>query len=241
MRLKPLIFFLLFLAIGCQSSFRSSIRVAVDPNWGNADFGLQAPYINGYIQDSLLKFSKYGGIDFVLIERNSDDLLSGLEKGEYDAVLTTLLPHEYYLARYSFSESFLDIGPVLVVQKGSSFDELSDLKNQAVGIIEDDPGALILEKDPSILIRKYSSIPALLNAVVEGQIEGALLDQLKASSFTADLYPGSLHITGKPLNKEAIRLVGVKGKLNRFNREFSSFRKRDTLKELQKKWQLKKD
>jgi ABC-type amino acid transport substrate-binding protein len=231
-------FLILALAVcGCSSS-AGKIRIGFDPNWYPSDFGSQTSYVNGYIQELLLEMAQYGGFRFELIQRSSDNLLEGMQQGQYQAIISTLPPYEYNLAKYDFSENFLDLGPVLIVSYGSKKNDLSKMNGEMVGILTNDPAALILEKYPTLIIRNYSSIPDLLGAVAKGEIEGALLDQIPAVNYVSDLYAGVLRIVGQPLTNKGVHLVGPKGTLGTINKNIEALRKKKAIDALLKKWGL---
>lgn len=239
-----IIFRLLVLALitcGCScgsDSSRGGIRIGVDPLWYPVDFGPQTSYVNGYTEDMLLEMARYSGMRFELITASWDNLQQGMREGKYDAIITTLPAYEYNQAKYDFSKNFLDLGPVLVVSYGSEKATLTQLSGDMVGIITGDPSELLLAKHPTIIIRYYSTIPDLLNAVAKGDIDAALLNQIPAVNFISDLYAGVLSIAGKPLTDQGIHLVGPKGGIHSFNKNLEALRKRKTLDELQKKWEL---
>ncbi len=229
-----------FIFFGCTSgSFdRARLRIGVDPNWYPKDFGPQTSYVNGFTEDFLLEMARSSGMRFELIRASSDNLFDGMQNGKYDAVLTTLPPYEYHLAKFDFSENFLDLGPVLIVSDSSNKSSLDQLGAELVGILTNDSSEIILAKYPSIIIRHYPSIPELLDALARGDIEAALLDQIPAVNYILDLYAGVLKIASTPLSSRGIHLVGPKGSLDAFNKALSTLRKKKSLTKLQQKWEL---
>ena len=93
-----------------------------------------------------------------------------------------------------------------------------------------------------MIIRAYNSIPDLLNAVADGDIEAAVLDRLHALSYIRDLYAGRLKIATAPMTPLGLRTVAPKGESARFTRMFNhaleQMKKKKTLDALQKKWNL---
>ncbi len=235
------ILFLVLIASLCSCGrigSQGTVRVGIDPLWSPIDFGPQTSYVNGYTEDLLLEMAQYSGMQFQLLRANGGDLLEGLRSGIYDVVLTATPPYEYHLAKYDFSENFLDLGPVLIVSYGSKKNSLSQMDGDMVGIIANDPAELILAKYPALIIRSYNSIPDLLGAVARGEIEAALLDQIPAVNFVTDLYAGVLQIASPPMTQEGIHLVGPKGGMDGMNRTLTSLRKKKTVDSLLKKWGL---
>ncbi len=235
----------IFFLHGCScgsGSGRQGLRIGIDPNWYPIDFGRQESYVNGFTEDVLLEIARYSGIEFQRIPANWDNLLDGMKEKKYDAVLTSLPPYDFNNAKYDFSTNFLDLGPVLIVPVDTQHFDLSKMGGELVGVIIGDPSVLILQKYPETIIRNYNSIPELLTALVNGEIEGALLNRIPAVSYVRDLYAGKLKIASAPLTDAGLHLVAVKGKhhhlIQLFNKSLDHFKKKKKLQSLLQKWEL---
>lgn len=234
--MRAFLLLLLSLLVGCGGGSQKLLRVGIDPTWYPIDFGSQTSYVNGYTEDLLLEMAHYSGMEFEIVHVNWDDLLDGLKAKKFDAILTSLPPYEYNQALYDFSLNTLDLGPVLIVPVNGGKESLEHLKGELVGLLTNDSAVALLEKYPEILIRNYSSIPELLNAVVTGDVEAALLNRIPAVNFVGDLYAGRLKIAGDPMTKAGLHLVAPKGRLQKFNRTLESLQKKKTVEMLLKKW-----
>jgi ABC-type amino acid transport substrate-binding protein len=229
--------------MGCSSQGEKSVlRIGVDPGWYPIDFGPQQSFVNGFIEDILLEMAQYNGISFQKVNGNWDNLLEGIGRGKYDAVLTTLPRYSFHLAKYDFSRDCLSLGPVLIVRMGSSQVSLKDMTGEMVGVVSGDPAGLILLAYPEVIMREYSSIPELLNAVAQGALQGALLNQVPAVTYVSDLYSEQLQVVSPPLNEEGIHLITAKGKHERliemFDNTLTFLQKKKKLDPLFKKWNL---
>ena len=230
---------LVLLACGCGGgSMRGTMRIGVDTTWYPLNFGSETPLVNGYTEDFLLEMARYSGMQFELISANWDTLVSGLQEKKYDAILTSMPPYEYNVAKFDFSSNYLELGPVLIVPVDSQKEALSKMNGDRVGIVANDQTALILEKYPTIMIRSYNTIPDLLNAVAAGEIHGALLAQIPATNYLRDLYAGKLKIASGPMTDAGLHLVASKGRMGPFNKTLDALRKRKVIDTLLKKWQL---
>ena len=231
----------LFLAsCSCSSDLlhRRTMRVGIDRLWYPIDFGKQNTYVNGFTEDLLNEMSKYSGLEFELINANWDNLQQGLTEGKYDAILTSIPPYEYNKAKYNFSSNFLDVGPVLIVSVDSKLKDFGKMNDKMVGILIDDPAARILETNPSLVIRQYENIPALLDSLTKGQIDAALLDQLPAIQYVSDLYKDVLMISSDPLTNKGLHMMGEPRAVEAFSKSLKSLKRKSTLKNLLKKWEL---
>jgi ABC-type amino acid transport substrate-binding protein len=227
-----LIFLLLLQA--CGTGFFSVPKVGVDPSWVPLDFGAQTRAVNGYTEEFLMEVAHENQMEIEKITVNWDALLDGLNQGKYDAVLTSLPPYEYNLAKYDFSKNYLDLGPVMLVPVGAERKELSQV--EMAGILVNDKAALILEKYPTIIIRSYNSIPDLLNALVRGEVNAVLLDRIPAVNYVSDLYAGKLMMVGKPLTDTGLHMIALKGKQHQLLKAVD--RTSEKTKNLQAKWGL---
>lgn len=231
---------ILFSACGSQGG--RAVRIGVDSTWAPIDFEELQPYVNGYVEEFLLEVARYSGLEFEKVPANWDTLFDGMREGKYDAVLSSMPPYVFNAAKFDFSENFLDLGPVLITSSDESYKNLSSLSGELVGVLSDSPTVLLIERHPKIIIRSYSSIPDVLNAIVDGEIEAALLDRLPAVAFVRDLYAGKLKIASDPLTDVGLHLVTPKGKMHRlmqsFNNALSTFKKKKKLEAFQKKWNL---
>lgn len=235
-------FILLVCGFGCAGKNSSRVRLGIDPHWYPLDFGAQAPYVNGFVEELLVDIAAYNGIEFECVEANWDSLFSGMEEKKYDAVLTSLSPYNFNLARYDFSENFLKLGSVLLVAADSSRLNLDQMHGELVGLLVGDPAILQVSKHPSVLVRSYETIPDLLEALAHQEIEGAILDRMEAIAYMRDLYAGKFMIAGPSLIDAGLHLVTLKGKhrnlVKTFNKSLQFFTKRKKLEALQAKWQL---
>jgi polar amino acid transport system substrate-binding protein len=100
-----------------------------------------------------------------------------------------------------------------------------------------------LEKYPGILIRTYDSIPKALNAILNGTIDGAIVDILSAVAYCQDLYQGKLKIVTDPLNNEGLRMLSLHDQsqdlILHFNRGIEKLKSSGAYDKLLVKWNLK--
>jgi ABC-type amino acid transport substrate-binding protein len=231
-------FLLLLVLCACSAGPKEKLKIGVDAKWYPLDFGPQTSYVNGFVEDLLLEMAHYGGMEFEVTVANWDSLFDGLKEEKYDAVLSSLAPYEYHRSKYDFSVNFLDLGPVLIVRQKDKRKSLEAMKGELVGVIANDPAETLLAKYPEILIRSFASIPEMLTAVANGEIESAVLNRIPAVNFVRDLYASSLEIVGDPLTDSGLKLIAKKGKGERFNRYLESMKKKSSFNEMLKKWNL---
>jgi polar amino acid transport system substrate-binding protein len=235
---------LLAFFVSCSSGPKAPsaiYRIGIDPIWAPLDFGPQQAYVNGYTEDILLEVARINNIAFEKLSGDPSTLLDDLLKGKYDAVLSSLPPYEFNKGKYDFSKNFLNTGFVLVVASNTRYKKLSDLSGELVGVIADSPAVLLIEKNPDVIIRSYPAIPAVLDAIMNGEIEAAVLDRLPVAAYVRDLYSGKLQIITPPLTDSGLHAVAKKDAgplIHLFNKATSKMEKKHTIDRLEKKWQL---
>ncbi|HSX37380.1 MAG TPA: transporter substrate-binding domain-containing protein [Chlamydiales bacterium] len=235
---------LLFFGAGCNSKglFSGPLKIGVDPYWYPINFGMQNSYVNGFVEEFLLDVAQQNKLEFERITANWDNLLEGLKQGRYQAILSSLPPHEFNLNLYDFSHNFLDLGPVLIVPEGSAKNSLDKMSSEHIGVIVGDPAVLLLQKYEGLMVRNYPTAPDLLEALSQGEIEGVLLDRVLAGSYVTDLFSKKLKIAGPPLSDAGLHLIVLKGKqsvlLAQFNKSINILKKKKRMSVLIKKWRL---
>ncbi len=240
---KLFVFCSLFFLWGCGSSSSSSnYEIAIDPSWAPLNFQERQNNVLGFTTELLTQVSRQEKISVSLLNTNWDSLFEGLNDQKYQAVLSSLYPYNFNLDLYSFSEPFLELGPVLIVPMEASDRSLEALSGKAIGAIAGSPEILLLEKDPTLLIRTYATVPEALNDLVSGSIQGAILPALTASAYVNHLYFRKLMIVSGPLNEEALRLITLKGTspelIEKFNKALDHMKKNGDYEKLLSKWNL---
>lgn len=232
---------ILFFLWGCGSTPKT-YEVGVDPSWYPLSFQKQQNSILGFSTDILTQVSIKEDISFSLLSTNWDTLLEGLNASKYKAILSSLTPYNFNQSVYSFSEPYLPLGPVLIVPLSASETSLEGFTGKSVGILQGSPDSLILEKDPSILIRTYENASSLLTDLVAENVQAALLPVLTASAYVDHLYYKKLKIVSSPLNNQGLRLITLKDKepdlIEKFNKGIEKLKKSGEYDKLLAKWNL---
>lgn len=242
MRIPFLLIAVLWFLSGCGESPEPERRIGVDPSWYPLEFGSRTNSVTAFSTELLSRIGQLEKIPFVKISVNWDNLMEGLQKDNYEAILSSMAPHIFKEKLYDFSEIYLPLGPVLVVDTNSKINSLDDLERKEIAVIQGTSGALILEKIPGVLIRYYDSIPAALNDILLMTVDGAMLDVLTAVAYCRDLYQGALKIATPPLNDEGLRLITKHNTapdlIQSFNHGLKTMKKDGSYDVLLKRWNL---
>ena len=215
-------FFALLVIAGCGSFDKKSYSIGVDPSFFPMELQGKEANVFAFCNELLQELAKLKGVQFERVNTSWDNLLMGLREKKYQAMISPMPPLLFNKEKYDFSKLFLPSGPVLIVRQNADISSFDDLKGKEVAVEPHTEGQNIIEKDPDIITRFYDSIPIVLNEVVRGKIDGALVPYILAISYLQDLYRGRLKIVTRPLTNEGLRLITLKNENRDLLKLFSS-------------------
>lgn len=237
--LKKISILLLLSLLYCCGSKNHPQKVALDPSWYPLDLEDRNAQLLGFSTEILQKVSKK--IPLAKLTVDAHYLLEDLLQGKYEAVLSSFPPYNFNKDRFDFSESYLMLGPVIVVDKSSNISSIKQLKGKAVGVLSD-ATALLIESVPDVLIHQYSSKSQALEAVNLKVLDAALIDILSAYAYCEDLYQDKLKVGSLPLTNEALRLITIRNKnsslIKTFNQEIHQLNESGEYQKMLNKWGL---
>ncbi|MCF7852385.1 MAG: ABC transporter substrate-binding protein [Simkaniaceae bacterium] len=223
--------FSLFFAVGCRSHQpRKVYFVAIDPTFYPMSFDAQLPYVLGFTNELLMEIADRRHIIIHHVPRSWDNIILDLKEKQYDAMLSGMDPILTNEKEYEFSNVYLSTGPVLVCQKEAPKRSLSEMKNAFIGVLPRTRSAFYVETQDNLMPHYYPSNGEMCFAVDQEQIDGALIGNIAAMAYVADLFEQKLAIMSEPMFNEGLRLVVLKGQHNDLIEEFN-----EGLKELKKK------
>jgi polar amino acid transport system substrate-binding protein len=238
--------FLIWLASGLLPGGkmgRETYVIARDSFWQPLNLFGKEKNIRAFSDDLLIEIAQNQKIRISIVEGFSGSLLDGLQRGSYDAVLTTMPPTPSNKQEYDFSDPYYLIGPVLIVPEWSTVESLKQLNDKIIGYPAGSSLAFELEQNSTILATQYDNILNALDNLSTGKIDGVIMDAVRGYAYTNGYYKGRLKVATAPLTKEGLRLVTMKdGKavhlIEHFNEGLKSLRESGKYKELLEKWGL---
>ncbi len=243
--MKRILLIILLLALpGCgkKTAHYGSWSIGRDPTWFPVQIELLIPNLNGFTNALVDEIATTEDVPLQLINFEWGQLFNALDAGEVAGIFTALSPNLIAQEKYSFSEPFLLLGPVLVVPENSEATSLEDLEGKIVSVNQYDESVLLVQKYPSIVIKLYQQKPKVLEELKDGTIDAVLMPVLDAQALVSHVYPGHLKIASAPLNNKGLRLVTQKGKnqslIKHFNSGLNHARSSGKYDELRKKFQL---
>lgn len=180
---------------------------------------------------------------FEWVPATIDNLMKGLNDGQWEGVLTLMVPDARWYDTYIFSKSYYYLGPVLVVPISSSVQSMKEIQGKRVGILRQSPALFTLPRFVPIDILQYLSPILALQALERGEIDAIVLDQLFANALIEGIYKGRLRVIPLSIGLDGIRLVAAKGSqgktlIETFDKGLKNLRDNGTYHKLLEKWDL---
>jgi ABC-type amino acid transport substrate-binding protein len=220
--------------------------IGVDETWYPLQLYNKEQAITEFSKGLLEAIGAQENFSFRLTPTAYEQLFTGLDSGDYDAILASLSGVEESGENYLASDPYYFLGPVLVVPASSDIKSIKDLNNKYIGIIRDSIPITPLFKSGFIDIVPYGyvNLSNLIHDVLNQQMDGAILDAMTAYEITkSGIYSGQLKIVSQPLTQEGLRLIGKRdlesqALIKKFDEGLSALKKEGGYKKLLLKWDL---
>jgi polar amino acid transport system substrate-binding protein len=193
---------------GCGNSIPShTYKIARDPTLYPLNVMGKERNILAFFDDLILEIALKEKFQVALLSMGPNSLESSVERGEYDAMLSSLQPTSLRKERLLFSDPIFYTGPVLIVPEHSKAKSIADMKGKRVGIQTNSVIIFNILDYPAV-VTPFQSRTAALEALAKGDLDGLVMELVAAYSYTESLYLGVLKVIGEPLTDDALRLVG---------------------------------
>ncbi len=217
--------------------------VATDATWPPMEFVDEGTKeIIGFDIDFMNEVAKAGGFTVEFKNTAWDGIFAGLAAGKYDAIISSVTITEERKKEMDFSDSYINAGQVLIVQKETSgVTVLADLKGKTVGAQIGTTGSFEVEKVSGVTLKTYDEIGLAFEDLVNGRLEGVVADTPVAADFALqnESYKGKLKIVGESFTEEYYGIAVQKGNteaLEAINRGIAKVVGTATFERLEKKW-----
>jgi polar amino acid transport system substrate-binding protein len=213
-------------------------RIAIDETWYPLKLYDKEQYISAFSEDLLRKIAAQQHFSVQIDRIGSENRLGGLDNGQYEGILSSLILQEENTEKYISSNPYYLLGPVLVLSKSSQIKSLKDLKGKTIGLINRSETIEDLEKHSSINFVYYSYNDR------SKLIDGMILNVIPAYEYSKDgIYRDQLKIASKPLTNEGLRLIAKnnpesKKLIEKFNEGLQDIKENGIYNQLLMKWEL---
>ncbi len=184
----------------------------------------------GFSQDLFTQIANLEKYKFILITSETLPLVSLLDDGEADAVVSVVEPTDWLRREYLFSQPFFVMGPVLVVKTDSPYTKNKDLMGKTVAYQRELlTESLYTDRYNFNLVPYNTDVTHAVDDLLHGDIDAMIVDSLIAVQLEASLYKNAIRILVPPVKPVGLRLVVQVGKneelIDKFNEGLEEIKK----------------
>jgi polar amino acid transport system substrate-binding protein len=143
--------------------------------------------------------------------------------------------------QYDFSDPYVNVGQILVVQKSETAKGLAALKGKRVGAQIGTTGAMEIKKVADVELKTYDEIGLAFEDMAAGRIGGVVCDEPTAAHYALQRkeYQAKFKIVGEPFTQESYGFVVQKGNtalVGLLNKGIKAVKAKKIDEQLRKKW-----
>lgn len=203
----------------------------------------QSKEIEGFDIDMMTEIAERMGVDVEFMPSEWQGLLGGLEKGDFDVIVSAMTEKEAAEGNVEFSQVYYDLPDVIIVASGNpkGIEAKGDLAGMVVGVQTGSGAEMLAEElDPEVgfsELRKYELTQDAMNDLKAGRIDAVIAGH--AFAIEQRKVDPNFEVSDQPL--ETSGLVGVfkngSGSLvDEFNTQLEAIKADGTYDALVKKW-----
>lgn len=241
------IVFVLWLGVkACSKTadlFEAEYTIARDGTWYPISLGGKEKNMLGFTNELILKIAEKEDFQVKLFNKGYTGLFHGLENGDYDAVISSLVPSSSNKSHFIFSDPIYLIGPVLVVRKGYTINSIDQLIGETIAFRRGDNIDVDFTRYPNVFMNVYDSYGKAVEALIDDRVDAILMEAIPAYNTIQGYYSGKMVVATAPMTDSGLRLITLKtpkGKqlIDSFNAGLRDMRGDGSFKKLLSSWQL---
>jgi len=175
--------------------------------WGGTDLRGKEKNMVGFTNDLIRAIARETKLQARIINASNQLLLDNLEDREYDGVFSSLNPTKQLEQTYLFSKPFYQIGPVLIVREESPYQSLKDMDGKTIGMVGVSSQLYQLPNGGTFILTPFETELEALDDLDDGHIDGVILDDIKAYTYTRGFFLERLRVATPPLTENGLRLI----------------------------------
>lgn len=228
----------------CSKTFEPQYyKIARDPKWQPLNLHGKEKNFSVFVNELLSYIGKEEQLRIEVFDASPTELFSGLDNGEFDGVIGSLIPNALNQEKYLFSDPLIRLGPVLIVPIKSNVTSLDDLKGKLIGFHSNSSLFLNTAYSTDVHIVPYDGVLAPLDDLDKGKIDAVIINVIPAYIHVKGFYSDRMKIITSPLTIEGLRLITRKDTRNaefieKFNEGLRNLKKSGEFESLIKKWSL---
>lgn len=171
-----------------------------------------------------------------------DGLITALQAGKYDAVISAMTITEKRAKSVQFSDKYFRAVQYIAMKKGSNFKTLADLKGKKVGVQLSTTGQVAAE-EKGVETRKFDTLPDAMNDLLNGGVEAVVADGPVVLWFQAQNENAEIVTVEADVEEEFYGIamkLGNKELSDKMNASLKKLMENGKYNEIYKKW-FKKD
>lgn len=190
------------------------VIIATDAAFPPMEFVDASKNITGFDIDMLNAIAKVEGFEVEYKNTAWDGIFSGLESGDYDAIISSVTITEKRQETYDFSDPYINAGQIVtVLVDNTDIKSDKDLSGKVVGAQIGTTGALVVQEMPNVTLKEYDNIDLAFLDLANRNVDAVVVDTPVAADYAlaSDQFKGKLKIVGDPFTEEYYGLVVKKG------------------------------
>lgn len=189
--------------------------------------------------DLMRAVAQAADLNVEFVDAPADTLIAGLDAGQFDAVISSLLITPELEELADFTQPYLNAGQVVVVRAGTEeIKNNRDLAGHKVGVQLHSAGAEAVAGIKGAVVKTYDTIDLAFVDLNGGQIDAVVTAAPVAYDFVYS-YGGKLQIAGQPFTTEYLGIAVRKGNtalLDKLNAALSIVQAQGLVDKLVHKW-----
>ncbi|MEX1013346.1 MAG: transporter substrate-binding domain-containing protein [Waddliaceae bacterium] len=195
--------------IGRHTVDKNRYFIGLDSSWYPLNLQGKERHMLAFVRELLIEIAEEEGFSVRFVEVGPHSLVEGMERGNYNAIISSLVPNPYTRSHYTFSDPFYLVGPVLIVREDQDIRSLDELSGKIVGLESQTLQVFSTAQHPRILFVPFDRPAILLENLMNHTIDGVIMDALVAYVYTQGYYKGEVKIATAPLTEKGLRLVAL--------------------------------
>jgi len=232
---------LLLLVSSAQASL--PLRFAADTESG-APYVFQDPkdfkFVIGFEVDIMTALGKHMNREMTHVQNGWDNLIPGLQRGDYELVINGVEITDDRRAQINFSVPYYLTYEQIVVRVGDdSIEDFEDLHGKTVGTFKSSVAERLLNVEKSVNVKGYDQETSAFEDLANGRLDAVMLDA-PLTTYYAKPNP-KLKLVGNPVGQLSYG-IGVRKNdvelLSQINRGLKKMIQSGELREILEKWNL---
>ncbi len=161
------------------------LKVGAEMNYAPMEYFDENGEHSGFDMELIQAMAEEMGLQTQVVEMPWDSVFTGLEKGEYDVIVSSLSKTKEREEKYALTESYMDNSICLVVPKDSSVSSVKDLDDMLVGVhlcsTSDFFVQQQIESGLDIKLKQYETVVYAFEELKKGKLQAVIADEVVAA------------------------------------------------------------